>query len=56
VTDSQAEWKRTTALRKVTDEQAAENPPPLPHSIAAAARYVGASAGEVEGWWQRRGR
>jgi hypothetical protein len=56
MTDSQSEWKRTTAIRKVGEDQAVPNPPPLVHSCAAAARYVGASTAEVEAWWQRRGR
>jgi hypothetical protein len=52
----QTEWKRTTAIRKVEEDQRAENPPPLAHSIAAAARYVGADVAEVERWWRGRGR
>jgi NTP pyrophosphatase (non-canonical NTP hydrolase) len=49
-------WQRSTAIRKIETEQAASNPPPLVQSIAAAARYVGAEAGEVDRWWKGRGR
>jgi hypothetical protein len=54
--DDQTDWKRATAVRRIEDDQRAETPPPVAHSIAAAARYVGAEPAEVERWWRGRGR
>lgn len=49
-------WQEKTAVRRAADEQAGEAPPPLSHSIAAAARYVGAETEDVRRWWYGRGR
>lgn len=50
------EWQRTTAIKKVAEEQDGENAPPIATSFAAAARYVGADVAAVERWWRGRGR
>jgi hypothetical protein len=50
------EWQRRTSIRKVEEDQRVPSPPPLAQSIAAAARYVGASSADVERWWRGRGR
>ena len=51
-----AAWQRETAIRKMAAEQDAPNPPPLAQSVAAAARYVGATPADVERWWRGRAR
>lgn len=50
------DWQRETAIRRIAEEQSADSPPPLPQSIAAAARYVGATPVEIDRWWKGRGR
>lgn len=47
-------WQETTSLKRVAAEQDGENPPPIAHSIAAAARYVGAEIEDVRRWWYGR--
>lgn len=51
----QREWQRTTAIRKIEEDQAGNDRQPLRNSFAFAARYVGASIAEVERWWNARG-
>lgn len=50
------EWQRTTALRKVEEDQAAEPRQPLRNSFAYAARFVGVPIAQVERWWNGRDR
>jgi hypothetical protein len=56
MTSEHTTWQRETAIRRIEEARRDSFSLPMARLYADAAAYVGATAAEVESWWNGRGR